>query len=82
MLIFLYNLLISIGEIFMVGYILPVRNAPSSKNKSKTLQLALKTERKERSRGTVVCSYCSFTSAVQGSPDFLISRDAYRTNRR
>lgn len=45
MLIFLYNLLMSIGEIFIVGYILPFRNSPSSKNKSKTLQLAPKKER-------------------------------------
>lgn len=82
MLILLYNSLISTGEIYMVGYILPVLNAPSSKNKSKTLQLAPKKERKKRSSGTVVCSYCSFTSAVQGSPDFLILRDAYRANHR
>lgn len=45
MLMLLHNLLISIGEIFMVDYILPVRNAPSSKNKGKTLQLAPKKER-------------------------------------
>lgn len=46
MLILLYNLLISIGEIFKAGYILPVRNASLSKNKSKTLQLAPKKERR------------------------------------
>lgn len=49
MLILLFNLLIGIGEIFLVGYILPVCNAPSSKNNSKTLQLA---PRKERKKGT------------------------------